>query len=45
MIASDGVGAISELSESLSASSEAFNDVGQAAGMAAMQSDTLQGRL
>ena len=44
MITNEGVDAIIELSQELSETSQAFDGLGQAAGMAAEATDTLQGR-
>ena len=45
MITADGVDTIRNLSKELSASGEAFGGLGQAAGMAAVATDNIQGKL
>lgn len=45
MITAEGIGTIMELSSEISESAEAFEGLGQAAGMAAVQNDNLSGRV
>jgi TP901 family phage tail tape measure protein len=45
MITADGISTISELSDELSNTSDAFDGLGQAAGMAGQQSDNLNGNM